>query len=230
MNVELIARPANAAAKVSLQAGETLTAEGGAMIAMSADMDVSTRVHKNEKGGRALLKGLARGFGGEGLFMNYYTAGGSGGEIYLSTALPGDMEAVRIEPSVPLNVQNSSFVAHETGVEMNVSWGGLKNVFSGEGLVWLKLTGSGTVIINAFGAIYPVQVDGEYVVDTGNIAAFEDTLDFKVTKAGSSWVSAIAGGEGLVTRFSGKGTVWCQTHADRTFGAKLTPHLTPKKN
>ena len=230
MHVELISRPANAAAKVSLAAAETVTAEGGAMIAMSPDMSVTTRVRKNEKGGGGLLKGLARRLGGEGIFMNYFTAGGSGGDLYLGTALPGDMEVIELDGSGTLMVQNSSFVAHETGVEMDISWGGFKNVFSGENLIWLKLAGSGKVVINAFGAIYPVRVDGEYVVDTGNIAAFEDTLDFKVTKAAKSLLGSIAGGEGLVARFSGRGTVWCQTHADRTFGAKLTPHLTPKKN
>jgi uncharacterized protein (TIGR00266 family) len=229
MNVELLARPANAAAKVTLAAGETLTAEGGAMIAMSPDMDVSTRVRKNEGRG-GLLKGFARRLGGEGIFMNYYTAGGSGGEVFLATGLPGDMEVIELDGTTPVTIQNSSFVAHEAGLDMNISWGGLKNVFSGEGLIWLTVAGSGKVIINAFGAIYPVEVDGEYIVDTGNIAAFQDTLDFKVTKAGSSWMSAIAGGEGLVAKFSGRGTVWCQTHADRVFGAKLTPHLTPKKN
>jgi uncharacterized protein (TIGR00266 family) len=228
MNVELLTRPANAAAKVGLAAGETCITEGGAMIAMSADMNVETRISKKEGGG--LIKGLARRLGGEGIFMNYFTAGGSGGELFLATPLPGDMEVIELDGSRGIRVQNSSFVAHEQGVEMNISWGGMKNMFSGESLIWLAMTGTGKVIINAFGAIYPVQVDGEYIVDTGNIAAFEDTLDFKITKGGRTLVGAIAGGEGLVCRFQGRGTVWCQTHADRAFGAKLTPHLTPKKN
>jgi uncharacterized protein (TIGR00266 family) len=229
MNVELIARPASAAAKVTLAAGETITAEGGSMIAMSADMGVDTRIRKNEGRGR-LLRGMARRLGGEGIFMNHFTAGGSGGELFLATTLPGDMEVIELDGSKTISVQNSSFVAHESGVDMNISWGGLKNAFSGESLIWLKLSGRGKVIINAFGAIYPVEVNGEYVVDTGNIAAFEESLDFRITKAGRSLVGSIAGGEGLVCRFSGTGTVWCQTHADRTFGAKLTPHLIPRKN
>ncbi|MFP4112927.1 MAG: TIGR00266 family protein [Spirochaetota bacterium] len=230
MNVEVLSRPSNAAAKVMLGPGETLTAEGGAMIAMSDDMSVDTRIRKNEKGGGGLLKGLARRLGGEGIFMNYFTAGSRGGEIYLATTLPGDMEVIELDGSTTLQVQNSSFVAHESGVDLNIKWGGLKNVVSGESLIWLELSGRGKVVINAFGAIYPVQVNGEYVVDTGNIAAFTTSLDFTITKAGKSWGTAIAGGEGLVCRFSGSGTVWCQTHADRVFGAKLTPHLTPKKN
>jgi uncharacterized protein (AIM24 family) len=85
------------------------------------------------------------------------------------------------------------------------------------------------VIINAFGMIYPVEVDGEYIVDTGNIAAFEESLSYTISKAGKSWVSSFLGGEGVVAKFRGRGTVWCQTHADRALGQRLTPHLRPKK-
>jgi len=229
MNVEILKRPSNAAAKVSLEASETFTAEGGAMIAMSGDMNIETSVSKNERGLKAGLKGLARKLGGEGLFMNHFTAGSGGGDVFLATTLPGDMEVIELDGSRKIKVQNGSFVAHEDGVSMNISWEGFKNMFSGENMIWLEMSGTGKVVINAFGMIYPVQVDGEYIVDTGNIAAFDDALTFKISKAGKSWVSSIMGGEGLVCRFQGKGTVWCQTHADRSFGKLLTPHLVPKK-
>ncbi len=230
MKVEVLARPANAAAKVTLSGGESCVAEGGAMIAMSGDMDVQTHVNKGEKGAMGVLKGMARKLAGEGIFLNHFTAGSSGGEVYLSTSLPGDMEVIALGEGRTLHVQNSSFVAHEVGVTMQINWGGFKNVFSGESLIWLKMSGSGNVVINAFGAIYEVDVDGEYIVDTGNIVAYEDSLEFNISKAGKSWVSSFAGGEGLVCRFKGSGRVWCQSHADRHFGAKLTPHLVPKKN
>lgn len=229
MFVEILSRPANAAARVTLGGNERLTAEGGAMIAMSGDMNVETRIRRGEgKGG--VFKGLMRKLGGEGLFMNHFTAAPGGGEIYLATALPGDMEVIELDGSTSLQVQYGSFVAHEAGIEMNISWGGLKNVFSGERMIWLDLKGRGKLIINAFGAVYPVEVDGEYIVDTGNIAAFENSLEYRITKAGRSLAGAVAGGEGFICRFKGKGTVWCQTHADKLFGAKLTPYLTPKEN
>lgn len=230
MKVEVLARPSNAAAKVTLSGGEECVAEGGAMIAMSGDMDVQTHVHKGEKGAIGKLRGIARTFAGEGLFLNHFTAGPSGGEVYLATSLPGDMEVVELNEGTGLNVQNSSFVAHEPGVRMEILWGGLKNIFSGENLIWLKMSGTGTVVVNAFGAIYPVDVDGEYIVDTGNIVAYEESLEFNISKAGKSWVSSFAGGEGFVCRFRGTGRVWCQSHADRRFGAKLTPYLVPRKN
>ena len=227
MNVEIVQRPASAAARVSLNSGEHVTAEGGSMIAMSGDMEVKTTTHKKEGG--KVLKGLARTLGGEGLFMNHFTAGSGGGEVILAANLTGDMEVLNLKEGTSLMVQKGSFVAYEESVDMSISWQGLKNIFSGESMIWLKMTGSGMVIINAFGALYPVDVDGEYIVDTGNIAAFEDSLEYKITRAGKSLVSSFLGGEGLVCRFSGKGRIWCQTHADRNFGKSLTPHLRPKK-
>jgi uncharacterized protein (TIGR00266 family) len=230
MNVEILAKPSNTAARVSLKGGEHFTAEGGSMIAMSGDMSVETSVSKKQGGGLGkMLKGMARKLAGEGLFLNTYTAGPNGGDVFLSPSLPGDMEVLELDGSRKIKVQNGSFVAHSDGVDMSISWEGFKNAFSGENMIWLSFSGSGRVVINAFGMIYPVQVDGEYIVDTGNIAAFEETLGFTISKAGKSWVSSFLGGEGLVCRFKGKGTVWCQTHADRPFGTLLTPHLISKK-
>lgn len=230
MKVEILKRPSNTAAKVILNPSESVISEGGAMIAMSGDMNVETSISKGEGGlAKKLLKGLARKLAGEGIFMNTFTAGSGGGVVLLSPSLPGDMQLIELDGSRNIKVQNGSFVAHENGVNMNISWEGFKNVFSGENMIWLEMSGTGKVIINAFGMIYPVEVDGEYIVDTGNIAAFDESLSFSISKAGKSWISSMLGGEGLVCRFKGKGTVWCQTHADRSFGVILTPHLLPKK-
>ncbi len=229
MKVELLARPANTAARVTLSPGEECVAEGGAMIAMSADTRVETHVSRGRKGAVGVLRGLARTLAGEGIFLNHFTAGGTGGEVYLSTTLPGDMEVIEIAADRSIHVQNGSFVAHESNVDLTIAWGGMKNVFSGEGLIWLSMTGPGKVVVSAFGSLYAVDVEGEYIVDTGNIVAYEDSLQFRIGKAGRSWVSSVAGGEGLVCRFSGSGKVWCQSHADKQFGAKLTPYLLPKK-
>ena len=100
-------------------------------------------------------------------------------------------------------------------------------MFSGEGLFWLKMEGHGKALINAFGAIYPVEVDGEYIVDTGHIVAFDDSLDFSLSKAGKSWMSSLLGGEGIVCRFKGKGTVWCQSHSPSGFGHAIGQLLEP---
>lgn len=230
MEVQIIKRPSNTAAKVSLRGSEQCTTGGGAMIAMSGDMNVETSISKKEGGvGGKLLKGFGRKLAREGLFLNTFTAGPNGGDLFLATPLPGDMTAITLDGSRRIKVQSGSFVAHEESIAMGITWEGFKNMLSGESMIWLEMSGTGTVVINAFGMIYTVEVDGEYIVDTGNIAAFEETLNYTISKAGGSWVSSFLGGEGIVARFRGRGTVWCQTHADRSFGQRLTPHLIPKE-
>ncbi|MFO7821793.1 MAG: TIGR00266 family protein [Lentisphaeria bacterium] len=225
MNIEIKHGPGNAAARVSLDAGETFTSEGGAMISMSGDVDIETTTHK--KGQGSFGKALKRMLSGENFFLNHYTAGGGAGEVWLSTTLPGDMMVYELD-NENLIVQGGAFVASAEGVEVNFGWQGFKSFLSGESAFWLQLSGSGKAVVNSFGAIYPVEVDGEYIVDTGHIVAFNEALDFSISKAGGSWISSILGGEGLVCRFRGKGTVWCQSHNPPSFGYKLGPKLKPR--
>ena len=127
-----------------------------------------------------------------------------------------------------LIVQGGSFVACEEHIDVDMSWQGFKSILADDSMFWLNLKGSGKTIINSFGAIYPVEVDGEYIVDTGHIVAFNETLNFELTKAGGSWITAIMGGEGLVCRFKGQGTVWCQSHNANGFGSSLGSMLKPR--
>lgn len=225
MQIEILHGPGNSAAKLVMDPGETCTAEGGAMIAMSGDMDIETTTHK--KGGGGVLKALKRMVAGESFFLNHYTAGVSGGELFLATTLPGDMMQYELD-SENLIVQSGSFVCCEDTVNIDLGWQGFKAMFSGESMFWLHLNGKGKIVCNSFGAIYPVEVDGEYIVDTGHIVAFNETLDFSISKAGKSWMSSILGGEGLVCKFRGQGTVWCQSHNANSFGQTLGPMLKPR--
>ena len=95
-------------------------------------------------------------------------------------------------------------------------------------MFWLKCHGDGDLFLSSFGAIYEVLVDGEYVVDTGHIVAFDDTLQFSIGKASGSWIGSFLGGEGLVCRFSGQGRLLCQSHNPPSFGALLGPKLKPR--
>ncbi len=226
MNIELLYRPGNTAARIDLAANETCTAESGAMIAMSGNMDITTSTHK--KKGRGLLKAAKRMLAGESLFLNHFEPKGGPGELILGTGLAGDMMTLELD-NESLIVQGSSYLACEHGIEIDLGWQGFKSFISGESVFWVSLKGSGKVVVSSFGAIYPIEVDGEYIVDTGHIVAFNETLDFSVTKAGKSWLQSFLGGEGLVCKFNGKGTVWCQSHNPGSFGSSLTPTLRPRK-
>jgi len=226
MQIELLHQPGNTAAKITLQAGQTCTAESGAMIAMSGNMGITTTTHKKKSGG--LLKAIKRVVAGESLFLNHFEPNQGAGEVLLGTTLAGDMLDLELD-NENLIVQGSSFLACEEGIEVDLGWQGFKSFFSGERVFWVNLSGKGKVLLSSFGAIYPVEVDGETIVDTGHIVAFNETLDFTVTKAGSSWIQSFLGGEGLVCKFQGKGTVWCQSHNPNSFGSSLTGSLRARR-
>ena len=225
MQIDIQLGPGNSVAKIQMAPNEAITAEGGAMIAMSNDMDIQTTTYKKNSGG--IMKGLKRMISGESFFINHYTAGPNGGELYLAPGLHGDMFTYELN-NTSLIVQSGSYLASEPGVEIDFNWQGLKSIFSGEGLFWLNLNGQGKVVVNSYGAIYPVEVDGDYIVDTGHIVAFEPSLSFSISKVGGNWLSSFLGGEGFVCRFKGKGIVWCQSHNQKNFGTSIGPKLKPR--
>lgn len=225
MQIDILMKPGSSVAKVQMGPNEELTAEGGAMIAMSSDVAMETTTHKKSSGG--IMKGLKRMLSGESFFINHYTAGSNGGEVFLAPTLSGDMFCHELNNQT-LIVQSGSYLASEPGIEIDFNWQGMKSLFSGENMFWLNLNGTGKVIINSYGCIYPVEVNGEYIVDTGHIVAFEPTLKFSISKVGSSYLSSFLGGEGFVCRFKGVGTIWCQSHNPKSFGATIGPKLKPR--
>ena len=225
MNIDISLRPGSSMAKVMLAPGEHLTADGGSMVAMSTNVSITTTTYKRDKGN--ILGAIKRVISGESFFMNHYTAPSEGGEVWLAPTLPGDMFVKELSGE-KLIVQAGSYVASSENINVDFNWQGFKSLFSGESLFWLGITGQGKVLINSFGIIYPVEVDGEYIVDTGHIVAFQETLDFTISKAGKSWLSSFLGGEGFVCKFRGKGTVWCQSHNSKSFGMNVGPNLKPR--
>jgi uncharacterized protein (TIGR00266 family) len=225
MKLEFLHRPDSAIAKVTMQPQEELVAEAGAMVAMSGGMNVSTTLRQGKGGG--LMGGLKRMMGGESLFMSVFRSGNSAAEIYLAPKLMGDILPYKLK-GTELVVQSTGYLASTPGVDIDLGFTGFKSLFSGESLFWLSMSGSGSVLLSAFGSIYEVEVEGEYVVDTGHIVAFERTLDYKISKGNNSWAAAFVGGEGFVCRFQGKGKVFCQTHNPGSFGRKVGSKLPPR--
>jgi len=222
MNIEILHQPDSAIARVTLESGEELVAEAGCMIAMSGYINASTTLRQGKGGG--ILGGLKRLVAGESLFLSVFCSPKSGGEVFLAPKFMGDILLYQVT-GLGLVVQSTSYLASENNVDIELGFQGLKSIFSGESVFWLNVTGNGGVILSSFGAIYEIDVDGEYIVDTGHIVAFEKSLNFEITKPGSSWLGAFLGGEGLVCRFKGQGKIYCQSHNAGAFGSVVGSKL-----
>ena len=85
-------------------------------------------------------------------------------------------------------------------------------MLSGEGLIQMEASGQGTLFISAYGAIHKKELEpGEtYIVDSNHLVLWDSNLRYS-TELVSGFLSSIAGGEGLVCKFQGPGTVWIQT-------------------
>lgn len=201
--------PAYASLILDLAANQTVLVEASAMAAMDSSLKMKSKV----KGG--LMKGIGRMLGGESLFINEFTAQDRKGQLYVSPGVPGDVQHYYLDGECSLMVQSSGFVACSPEVEIDTKFQGFKGFFSGESLFLLKATGRGDFWFSSYGAIIEIPIAGDYVVDTGYIVAFEDTLNYKVEMIGGlsfkSLKTGIFGGEGLVCRFSGEGRLWVQS-------------------
>lgn len=223
MNVEILYRPSYSVAQVFLDRSEKIQVEAGAMLAMSADMEIKTEA----RGG--FLKSISRSmFGGESFFMNTYTGERDGDQILLAPPLPGDVAVIEMTGQ-SLLVQSGSYLASSEGVQVDTKWSGAKTFFGSEGLIMLRLSGTGTLIVSSYGAIHPLELAaGErFIVDTGHLVTFEEQVGYDIKKV-AGWKSTLFSGEGLVAELTGPGKVNLQSRSQDSFLSWLIPRL-PKQ-
>ena len=219
MQTTIHGSPSFAYLDVALAPGESIVAESDAMSSMSAALDMTTGFN----GG--FVRGLLRKvLGGESLFVNTFTNRTQAPcKITLVQATPGDMREVRLNGG-GLCLQPGAFVACTPGMSLGVQWAGFGSLIAREGLFKLRVSGTGTVWYGAYGAMLEKMVDGEHVVDSGHLVAYEPQMKLKIQLAGGIF-SSFFGGEGLVTRVEGKGKVIIQTRSLSGLAGWLNPKL-----
>ena len=222
MEHEILYRPSYSLLRVSLRQGESIAAEAGAMVSMSAGIEMETAARGGVFG--ALKRSM---LGGESFFVNTFHAN-QPGEATFAPTLPGDLCAFELTGGT-LFAQSGAYVASSPQIDVDTKWGGARTFFSKEGLFLLKLTGTGTVFLSSYGAIHAVDLEPgqQYIVDTGHMVAFEESVDYRVERVGGL-KSTFFSGEGLVCRLTGPGRILIQTRSPDAFLAWLIPQI-PKK-
>jgi uncharacterized protein (TIGR00266 family) len=190
---QIVHQPSFSLAVLQLGAEQAIQAESGAMVSMSANVELQSQM----KGG--LFGAIKRAAGGESAFISTFTARGGPGEVTLAPGAPGDIAAIELSGQ-PFFVQSSSYLAGDASLTVDTKWGGAKSFFSGEGLFVLLVQGQGLLLVSSFGAIYRKQLRaGErYVVDTGHLVAWEGSMQYTLRKAASGFFRSLMSGEGIV--------------------------------
>lgn len=208
-----------ALAVVRLKAECSISAEAGAMVSMSDNIDL----HSEMKGG--VIGALKRFGGGETAFVSTFTAKGGPGEVTFAPGSPGDIVGIEMQNQAFL-VQSSSYLAGDSSLQVETRFGGMKSLLGGEGLFLLHVQGNGLLFLSSFGAIHrrTLKPGERYVVDTGHLVAWEAQMEYNLRKAAKSgFFRSMLSGEGLVAEFSGPGEVMIQTRNLRAFAGLLKP-------
>jgi len=209
----------------SLESGESINCESGAMAWMSTNLEMTT------KGGGA-KKMLGKMFSGESIFQNTYTASGGPGLIAFASSFPGSIRAIEIGPNSSVVVQKGGYLASEPGVELSVFFQkkGMSGFFGGEGFIMQQLTGNGMAFVELDGSIveYELASGQKMVVDTGYVAMMDASCQLDVVKV-KGVKNVLLGGEGLFnTVVTGPGRVWLQTMPRNAFAA-IIASMVPSK-
>ena len=224
MQFDIAHQPSYAIVTAHLDPGESLQAEGGAMVSMDAGIEIETKA----TGG--FLKSLGRSvLGGESFFMNTFHTD-HGGSLRLAPSLPGDMMVLDVAEGSPLKVQSGAYIASTHGIEVETKWSGSKTFFASEGAIMLRVSGAGQLVIASFGALdeWTLGPGETYTVDSGHLVTMTDDIGFKVRKVGG-WKSTVFSGEGLVVDLTGPGTFTTQSRSQDAFLSWLIPRL-PSSN
>ena len=207
----------------TLDAGETMITESGAMSWMTPNMKMET----TSNGG--VGKMLGRMFSGESMFQNRYTAQGGEGMIAFASSFPGSIRAFEIAPGQEIVAQKKAFLASSQGVEFSVFFQKRfgAGFFGGEGFIMQRLSGNGIAFLEFDGYTkeYVLQPGQQMVLDTGYLAAMDATcsVDIQTIKGVKN---IFFGGEGIFnTVVTGPGRIWVQSMPIAQMANELIPYL-----
>jgi uncharacterized protein (TIGR00266 family) len=212
-------------AKVELDSGESFYSEAGKLVRMSSNIELDVQTHT--KGSSGIMGAMKRLFAGNSLFISHYRAKGAG-EVVLSPTLSGNLAVIDMDGKTGWYSTGGSYLGNSSELSLTPKWQGMSGLLSGESMVFMHATGVGKLLVDAFGIIHTEQCEGSFVVDTGHVVAFEDTLQFEITKVGGSWITSFLSGEGFVIRFKGSGRIMIQSHNPNSFGQAVGPKLPPR--
>ena len=216
MRTEIEFSPSYSLLTVTLEPGETVRAEPGAMVAQQ-DVEMQTGI------GGGLFGAARRMLGAESFVMNTFTGESGGGWVCLAPPTPGDIRRFEVLPGSELFIQSGAFLACAGGVEVDSQFQGMKGLFTGERLFFLRAFAReepGEVFYHSYGAIR------ELVVDTGHLVAFTGGVVYTIGRVGGLRSLAL-GGEGLGMRFrAGEGGhVWIQTRNLVSLAEQIVPFI-----
>ncbi len=207
--------------EITLDPGETVVAEAGAMMFQDPTIVMDTRMGDGSNPESGFLDKIfsvgKRVITGESLFMTHFTAQGSERTtVAFGAPYPGHIVPIDLgQMGGRFLCQKQAFLCAAMGTAISVAFTKRFGVglFGGEGFILQQLDGDGLAFIHAGGTVIQRQLapGQELLVDTGCIVGFQDSVDYDIERI-KGVGSMLFGGEGLfLARLRGPGHIWLQS-------------------
>ncbi len=207
--------------QISLQPGEEVIAEQGAMMYVQPGIDMLAVLGDGSRssfgGVGRFMNAIKRKFTGESMFSSLYINRSQVAQD-LAVAAPSPGEIVPIDLDAQggtIICQKGAYIAGQIGQKLQLAIQKKVRVglFGGEGFIMQKISGQGTVFIHASGTLKQVELApaDSLKVDTGCLVGMSSTVRYDIKYTGTLKTS-VFGGEGLFyATVSGPGRVWIQS-------------------
>lgn len=205
---------------VTLDPGEAVVAEAGAMMYMREGIEMATTLDPNQQGGglfAKLLQGGKRILSGDSFFVTVFANHGSRrSDVAFSAATPGRVIPIDLAQwGGQVIAQKDSFLCAARGTNVTVALTRRLGAgfFGGEGFILQRVEGDGLCFLHASGTLVTIDLAaGEQLrVDTGCLVAMQPSVDYDI-RVVPGVKTALFGGEGLFfVNLTGPGRVVLQT-------------------
>ena len=205
---------------ITLDPGEMVIAEAGAMMYMQEGIMMNTTLDPNATGAGIMSKlfaGAKRALSGNTFFVTTFAnAANRRQDVAFSSHFPGKIRPVDLrEWNGQIIAQKDCFLVAARGVNVTIAFTRRigAGFFGGEGFILQRIEGDGLAFLHVSGALQEVSLRaGETLkVDTGCLAAMDVTVEYDIEMV-PGVKTALFGGEGLFfARLTGPGRVLLQT-------------------
>jgi uncharacterized protein (TIGR00266 family) len=221
---------------ITLDPGEMVMAEAGAMMYMQDGIVLNTTLDPNAQGGGMLGKlfqGAKRALSGNTFFITTFAnAARVRQDVAFSSHVPGKIHPVALPDWGNVVIaQKDAFLCAARGTNVTIAFTQRigAGFFGGDGFILQRLEGDGQAFLHACGSLVEMQLAaGETLrVDAGCLVAMDQGIEYDVEMV-PGIKTALFGGEGLFfIRLRGPGKLLLQTLpfsrlADRIIAA--SPH------
>lgn len=207
--------------EVTLDPGETVIAESGAMMFMTSGIEMQTVFGDPSSSGGFWNKVMSAGkrvLTGESLFMTTFTNNNPRGREHIAFAAPtiGRITPMHLDQmGGEIICQKGAFLCGAKGLQVSIAFQKKIGVglFGGEGFIMQRIRGDGIALVHAGGAmVHRVLAPGERIrLDTGCLMALGPTVEYDVQFVGG-FKNTLFGGEGLfMATVTGPGPIWLQS-------------------